>query len=50
MDDVRNFGYCECCGNAITDADKEYYVSEDGKVFCCVECVMEHYGVTKVEV
>ena len=50
MDDIRVFGYCECCNNEITDRDEEYYVSDDGKVFCSVECCLEHYGVTKVEV
>lgn len=49
MDEVRVFGYCEECGNKITDKDKEYYVNSDGEVFCCVECVMEHDGVTKIE-
>jgi hypothetical protein len=50
MDDVRILGICECCENEITDEDKEYYVSEDGLVFCSVECCLEHYGVTKIEV
>ena len=50
MDEVRVFGYCECCSNEITDADEEYYVTEDGKVLCSIECVLEHFGVVKVEV
>jgi ribosomal protein L24E len=50
MDDVRVFGYCENCGDKITDSSKEYYVSDDGKVFCCCECAMEHLGVVKIEV
>lgn len=50
MDEIRVFGYCECCSNKITDDCKEYYVNEDGEVFCSVECVLEHYGVAKVEV
>lgn len=50
MDEIRVFGYCECCGNEITDESKEYYVSDDGKVFCNVECALEHYGITKVEI
>ena len=50
MDEIRSFGYCECCGNKITNEDKEYYVSDDGKVFCSVECSLEHCGMTKVEV
>ena len=50
MDNVRIFGYCENCGNKITDQDNEYYVSDDGKVFCSCECICEAYGLTKVEV
>ena len=50
MDEVRVFGYCECCGNKVTDDGDEYYVNADGEVFCSIECVCEHYGITKVEV
>lgn len=50
MDDARNFGYCENCGEKITGEYAEYYVSDDGKVFDCVECALEYHGVTKVEV
>ena len=51
MDDneVRKFGICEECDNEVTDDSDEYYTSEDGKVFCSVECVLEHYGITKIE-
>jgi hypothetical protein len=50
MDEVRVFGYCECCGDKITDNNDEYYVNADGEVFCGIECVLEHYGVIKLEV
>lgn len=50
MNEIRVFGYCECCDNEVTDKDNEYYVSDDGKVFCSIDCVCEHYGLTKVEV
>ena len=50
MDEIRCFGYCECCGNKITDKNGECHVNSDGEVFCSVECVMEHYGVVKLEV
>lgn len=50
MDEIRFFGYCENCGEKITDEQEEYYVNEDGEVFCSVECVLEHYGITKAEV
>jgi hypothetical protein len=50
MDEVRILGYCECCGNEVTDKDEEYYVSDDGKVFCSIECICENYSITKVEI
>lgn len=50
MDDIRVFGYCECCGNEITGKDEEYYVDSEGRVFCSIECICEQYGLTKVEV
>lgn len=50
MGEIRCFGYCENCGEKITDKSDEYYVNSDGEVFCCVECALEHCGVTKVEV
>lgn len=50
MDEIRVFGYCECCGNDITDRDGDHFVTPDGRVLCSVECLCEHYGVIKVEV
>jgi len=50
MDEVKFYGYCENCGERITNESDEYYVNDEGEVFCCVECVLEKYGVTKVEV
>lgn len=52
MDDneTRKFGRCEECDNEVTDDCDEYYVNEDGKVFCSVECVLEYYHVHIVEV
>lgn len=50
MDEVRVFGTCECCGNTITSEDEGYYVDSEGRVFCSIECVLDTYGVTKVEV
>lgn len=50
MDEMRNFGYCENCGEKVTDQSDEYYVTEDGKVLCSHECMMEHFCVTKIEV
>lgn len=50
MDEIRMFGYCECCGNPITDEKKIYFANDEGEVFCCAECVLEHYGIIKVEI
>ena len=50
MDEVRVFGYCEHCEEKVTDEGEEYYVNDDGEVFCCIECGCEHYGLTKIEV
>ena len=50
MDEIRIFGYCENCGDKVTDESEEYYITDDGTVFCSCECCLEHYSVTKVEV
>lgn len=48
--EVRIFGYCAECNDEVTDESGEYYVNDDGEVFCCLDCCLEHYCVTKVEV
>lgn len=50
MDEVRVLGYCAECGNEITDDVSEYYCDSNGDVLCSYECVLEHCGVTTVEV
>jgi hypothetical protein len=51
MDEERRvFGYCEECGAKITDDIEEYYCDDDGNLFCSHECVLEHFGLYKVEV
>lgn len=50
MDEVRVFGYCENCGEKVTDESNEYYIADDGTVFCSIECICEYYNITKVEV
>lgn len=50
MDEIRTFGYCKNCEDKVTDEGEEYFVTDDGEVFCCLECMMEHYGVTRIEV
>lgn len=46
--ETRVLGYCEECGNAITD-EKESYVDKDGYRFCSVECVLEYYEIELCE-
>ena len=41
---------CNDFVDILADEDEEYYVTDDGTVFCSVECCLEHYGITKVEV
>ena len=48
--EVRIFGVCKNCGETITDEFEEYYVNEEGELFCCEECVCEAHGIEKVEV
>lgn len=50
MDEVRVFGYCENCGEEVTDDYNEYYITDDGTIFCSCECLCEAYGITKIEV
>ena len=48
--EVRYFGHCENCGDEVTDEYDEYYVNDDGEIFCSIDCVCEHYGLTIIEV
>lgn len=50
MDEVRVFGRCVWCDDEVTDENEEYYVNEYGEVFCCIDCLLEHYEITKVEI
>lgn len=47
--EVRYFGHCENCEDDVTDELGEYYINDDGEIFCCIECVLEHFEITKVE-
>lgn len=49
-EEVRIFGYCIQCGEKVTDEFEEYYCDEEGNLFCSDECLLEHYGLYKVEV
>ena len=48
-EDVRVIGYCYECNNTITDDMEDVYVDDDGNYFCCVECAMDHCGMSKLE-
>ncbi len=43
-------GHCEECQNTIDSECHEAYVDEEGQYFCSVECALEYYGITKVEI
>lgn len=47
--EARVIGYCEECGNTITGNDDEAFVDVDGNYYCCTDCVLEHYGITRLE-
>lgn len=47
--EVRVIGYCEC-GNEITDNDCEAFVDEEGNYYCCIDCILEHYAITRLEI
>ena len=47
-DDVKVVGYCEECGNTITNED-EAYIDNDGLYFDSIECVLEYHNICKVE-
>ena len=48
--EVRIFGYCKYCEEDVTDEEGEYFVNDDGEVFCCLDCICAHYGLTRIEV
>ena len=48
--EIRNFGYCKNCDDEVTDEGTEYYITEDGELFCCLDCLLEYFGIVKVEV
>lgn len=49
MDEKRLIAYCENCGEEITGDSEDVYVDDEGHYFCSLECVLEHYKVTKIE-
>lgn len=49
-EEVRVIGYCVECNSEITDDIGEYYCDGDGNLLCSRECLLEHFGVTQMEV
>lgn len=50
-EEVRCFGYCVDCGSKVTDKNaEEYYCTDDGLVFCDIDCVLSYYEINKIEV
>ena len=50
-EEIRVFGYCADCASKISDQNtNEYYCTDDGLVFCDINCVLSYYDVTKIEV
>ena len=37
---------CEECGAEIYDGDADTYTDPKGRVYCCLECAMEHVGLS----
>lgn len=48
--EVRILGYCEECDSIITENDNEAFVDEEGNYYCCIDCVLEHYAITRLEI
>ena len=40
---------CACCRELIYEDGDDVYKDEDVNYFCSLECVLEHYGVSKIE-
>lgn len=49
-EEVRVFGYCVNCGSKITDEIDEYYSDGAGNLFDCVDCILQHYELYRMEV
>ena len=48
-EEIRVIGYCEVCGSEITDDNGTAYVDGEGHYFDTVDCVLEYFEVSKVE-
>lgn len=48
--DVRIVGYCEECGDSITDDIEICHCDEEGHLFCCKECALIYCGIHELEI
>lgn len=49
-EEVKVISYCEECGNEIIRDDEEAFVDSEGNYYCCIDCILEHFDITKVEI
>lgn len=40
---------CTCCRELIYEDNDDVHIDSDGNYFCSLECVLEYYGVSKIE-
>lgn len=49
IDEEQPIARCTCCGELIYEDNDDTYIDSDGNYFCSLECVLEYYGVSKIE-
>lgn len=49
LDTEQPIARCACCEELIYEDNDDTYIDEDGNYFCSLDCVLEHYGVSKIE-
>lgn len=45
----RIIGHCFECDNDITENEQIAYVDADGNMYCCIECLLEHFEIKTIE-
>ncbi len=47
----KRLGYCEQCGDSVMEEySGDAYETDEGFIFCCMECCHEYYGIRRVDV
>lgn len=49
LEEKHPIARCEHCGELIYEDNDDVYIDSDGNYFCSIECVLEYYGVNKIE-